>query len=163
MRKFFCLFSMLLVLGACASPHTIVLADDSALISVFGNGPEDREKVIQNALAQAGRATAAQGYRYFIILKAQDVSRLGTMTVHDQTGPRTAPNNISKPGTNYVTFSRNVTYLRPGLDITIRMFREGEIDPLIMGVWNIDGTMGPVLDRSSNPKERPRGPSDLRG
>jgi len=163
MRKFICLFSTLLVVGGCAVPHTTMLADDSALISVSGSGPDDRERVIQDALAQAARATAAQGYRYFIILKAQDVSRMGTMSVHDQTGPRTAPNNISKPGTNYVTFSRNVTYLRPGLDITIRMFREGEIDPLIMGVWNTDGTMGPVLDKSSNPKERPRKPSDLRG
>lgn len=163
MRKFMCLFSAFLVLGGCTAPHTTMLADDSALISVFGSGPDDREKVVQNALAQAARATAAQGYRYFIILKAQDVSRMGTMIVHDQTGPRSGPNNIGKPGTNYVTFSRNVTYLRPGLDITIRMFREGEIDPLIMGVWNIEGTMGPVLDKSSNPKERPRRPSDLRG
>ena len=85
------------------------------------------------------------------------------MTVHDQTGSRTAANNLSKPGANYVTFSRNVSYLRPGLDITIRMFREGEIDPQIMGVWNIDGTMGPALGKAPNPKERPRRPSNLRG
>ena len=163
MRKFLIQFAALLVLGGCAAPRSTMLADDSALISAFGNGPDDREKVIQDALAQAARTTAAQGYRYFIILKAQDVSRMGTMTVHDQTGARTAPNNLSKPGANYVTFSRNVTYLRPGLGITIRMFREGEIDPQIMGVWNTEGTMGPVLDKASNPKERPRKPSDLRG
>jgi len=163
MRKSLILAAALLALGGCAVPRTTVLADDSALISVFGRGPSDREKVVQDALAQAARATAAQGYRYFIILKAEDVSRMGTMIVHDQTGPRSGPNNIGKPGTNYVTFSRNVTYRRPGLDITIRMFREGEIDPLIMGVWNTEGTMGPVLDKAANPRERPRRPSDLRG
>ena len=156
MRKFLACSAALFVLGGCAAPHSTMLADDSALISVFGSSPNDREMVIQAALAEAARTTAAQGYRYFIIIKAQDVSRMGTMTAHDQTGAR-------KPGANYVTFSRNVTYLRPGIDITIRMFREGEIDPQIMGVWNTDGTMGPPLERASNPKERPRKPSDLRG
>jgi hypothetical protein len=133
------------------------------LISASGSGPEDRERVIQEVLAEAAKTTAAHGYRYFIILKAQDASRVGTMTVHDQTGPRTAPSNLSRPGANYVQFSRNVSYVRPALDITIRMFREGEIDPGIMGVWNIDGTMGPVLEKAPDPKERPRRPSKLRG
>jgi hypothetical protein len=163
MRKFLACSAALFMLGGCAAPHSTMLADDSALISVFGSSSNDREMVIQAALAEAARTTAAQGYRYFIIIKAQDVSRMGTMTVHDQTGARSSTNNLSKPGANYVTFSRNVTYLRPGIDITIRMFREGEIDPQIMGVWNTDGTMGPPLDRASNPKERPRKPSDLRG
>jgi hypothetical protein len=163
MREVLTVFVVLFVLCGCVAPHSTMLADDSARISAFGRSPQDREKVIQEVLAEAGRATLQQGYRYFIILKAQDVSRMGTMTVHDQTGPRTAPSNLSRPGANYVMFSRNVTYLRPGLDITIRMFREGEIDPEIKGVWNTEGTMGPLLDRTSNPKERPRKPSDLRG
>jgi hypothetical protein len=163
MRKFFAVSAALLLLSGCAVAHSIMLADDSAIVSASGRGPEDREQVIQHVLAQAAKTTAAHGYRYFIILKAQDSSRAGTMTVHDQMGARTAPGNLSRPGANYVQFSRNVSYLRPGLDITIRMFREGEIDPEIMGVWNIDGTMGPILDKAPNPKERPRGASKLRG
>jgi hypothetical protein len=163
MRKFFAVSAALFLLGGCAATHSVMLADDSAMISASGRGPQDREQVVQDVLAAAAKTTAAHGYRYFIILKAQDSSRAGTMIVHDQMGARTAPGNLSRPGANYVQFSRNASYVRPALDITIRMFREGEIDPQIVGVWNTDGTMGPVLEKAPNPKERPRGPSKLRG
>jgi hypothetical protein len=163
MRKFLALSAALFLLGGCTASRSVMLADDSAMISAFGRSPDDREKVIQDVLAEAAKTTAAHGYQYFIILKAQDTSRTGILTVTDQTSNRTAANNFSKPGANYAQFSRNGSYLRPGLDITIRMFREGEIDPRIMGVWNTDGTMGPVPQKAQNQKERPRRPSTLRG
>jgi hypothetical protein len=163
MRILLALTAVLLLLGGCADVRSVMLADDSAVISASGTRLDDREKIVQDVLAGAAKITAAHGYRYFVILKAQDTSRAGTMSVPDQTGQRTSQTNLSKPGANYTTYSRNVSYVRPGLDITIRMFREGEIDPKIMGVWNTEGTMGPVVDKSPDPKERPKRPANLRG
>ncbi|HXJ02395.1 MAG TPA: hypothetical protein VNH44_14325 [Micropepsaceae bacterium] len=163
MRKILILAAAALLLGGCVAPNSVMLADDSALISAHGSSPADREKIIQDVLAIAAKTTAAHGYRYFIILKAEDASRAGTMFLPDRPGTRTAPSNLSRPGANYSQLSRNVSYLRPGLNITIRMFREGEIDPTIKGVWNTDGTMGPSLEKAPNPKEPPRRSSVLRG
>jgi hypothetical protein len=163
MRKFLALSAVLILLVGCATSKSVMLADDSALISAHGSSPADREKVIQDVLAEAAKTTAAHGYRYFIILKAQDASHSGVASVPDRIAVRAGPPNLSRPGASYVASSRNVPYLRPGLDITIRMFREGEIDPTIMGVWNSDGTMGPPLDKAPNPKERPRRPSKFTG
>src|SRR4051794_11892702 len=120
-----------LLLAACAAPKSTMLAENTAAISVVGRSPDDRERVIQDALAEAGKITREHGYQYFIIVRAQDASRSETKFLDDQTVRRSSANNLSKPGANYVTVSRNVTYRRPGLDLTIRMFHEGDIDPRI--------------------------------
>jgi hypothetical protein len=143
-----------LLLAACTAPKSTMLAENTATISVIGRSPDDRERVIQDALAEAGKITREHGYQYFIIVRAEDASRTGTMLLDDQTVRRSAPSNLSKPGASYVTLTRNLTYHRPGLGLTIRMFHEGEIDPHIQGVWNTDGGMGPA-DKPQSPKKRP--------
>ena len=143
-----------LLLAACATPKSTMLAENTAAISVVGRTPDDRERVIQDALAEAGKITREHGYQYFIIVRAQDASRVATMVLDDQTVRRSAATNLSKPGASYVTITRNRTYRRPGLDLTIRMFHEGEIDPRIQGVWNTDGGVGPA-DKPQSPKKRP--------
>jgi len=136
-----------------------MLAENMALISSLGTNSAAREKVIQDALTEAGRVTRVHGYRYFIILKAGDASISGVM-VDNQIFRNLLPNTLGKPGANFLTVSRNLNYFRPGLDITIRMYREGEIDPRVEGVWNTEGTMGPILDK---PPPQRREPSRLSG
>ena len=147
-------FVACLLLAACAAAQSTMLAENTAAISVVGRSAGDRERVIEDALLEAGRITREHGYQYFIIVRAEDASRTGTRLLDDQTVRRASANNLSKPGANYITVSRNVTYSRPGLGLTIRMFHEGEIDPRIQGVWNIDGGMGPV-DKPQSPRKRP--------
>jgi hypothetical protein len=142
-----------LLLAACAAPKSTMLAENTAAISVVGRSADDRERVIQDALAEAGKITREHGYHYFIIVRAQDASRTTTAFLDDQTVRRSSAANLSKPGASYVTVTRNLMVRRPGLDLTIRMFHEGEIDPRIQGVWNIDGGMGPA-DRPQAPKKR---------
>lgn len=142
-----------LLLAACATPKSAMLAENTAAISVVGRSPADRERIIQDALAEAGKITREHGYQYFIIVRAEDESRTSTMLLDDQTVRRSAANNLSKPGANYVTVSRNITYRRPGLGLTIRMFHEGEIDPRLQGVWNTDGGLGPA-DKPQSPRKR---------
>ena len=142
-----------LLLAACATTKSTMLAENTAAISVVGRSAGDRERVIQDALAEAGKITREHGYQYFIIVRAEDATRVGTF-LDDQTVRRSAPTNLSKPGASYVTVTRNLTYRRPGLGITIRMFHEGEIDPRIQGVWNTDGGIGPA-DKPQSPRKRP--------
>jgi hypothetical protein len=33
---------------------------------------------------------------------------------------------------------KTVTYVKPGLEITVKMYRRGEIDSNQEGVWNVD-------------------------
>ena len=148
-----------LLLAACAAPKSTMLAENTAAISIVGRSPADRERVIEDALAEAGKITREHGYQYFIIVRAEDASRVGTF-LDDQTVRRAAQNNLSKPGASYVNITRNLTFRRPGLGITIRMFHEGEIDPRIQGVWNTDGGMGPA-DKPQSPRKR--APSRLSG
>lgn len=151
MRKLVVIASLLL--AACTTPKSTMLAENTAAISVVGRTAGDRERVIQDALSEAGKITREHGYQYFIIVRAQDASRVGTKFLDDQTVRRSAPTNLSKPGASYVTVSRNVMYRRPGLDLTIRMFHEGEIDPRLQGVWNTDGGLGPA-DKPQPPRKR---------
>ena len=67
------------LLYSCASIDSALLSEDTARISTEGNGPADRDKVIRDALAEAARLTTANGYRYFVVLTADDLSH--TVTV----------------------------------------------------------------------------------
>ncbi len=130
-----------------------MLAENTAVISVIGHSQDDRERVIEDALLEAGKITREHGYQYFIIVRAADASQKGTRFLDEQTVRRTPASNLSKPGANYLTVTRNQSFRRPGLGLTIRMFHEGEIDPRIMGVWNTDGGMGRA-DKPPTPKRR---------
>ena len=152
MRKLLALAALLL--AACAASKSTMIAENTAAISVVGRSADDRERVIQDALLEAGKITREHGYQYFIIVRAQDASRTSTAFLDDQTVRRSSVTNLSKPGASYVTVTRNLMIRHPGLDLTIRMFHEGEIDPRIQGVWNIDGGIGPA-DKPQSPKKRP--------
>lgn len=143
--------AMALLLSAaasgCARPiESMMITEDTALVSVIGKNPEDKNKVIESSLQEAARLTASKGYRYFVILDTADASVTGERT--EPPRPTQRERNITTPTAagqlntapvyrDYFRFpGRKVTYLRPGIDITIRMYREGEIDPKSQGVWN---------------------------
>jgi hypothetical protein len=126
--------SLLLALGAaasgCASPiQSMMLTDDTALVSAIGYKPEDQGKVIEDSLKEAAKLTAAKGFRYFVILDAADASRPGRQIVVQSAIRQTFPETFPPAG-------GSIGYTRPGLDMTIRMYRDGEIDPKTEGLWN---------------------------
>jgi hypothetical protein len=130
----------------------MILTDDTALISISHQGEGDMEKIFNDALAEAARATRAQGYRYFSIIDTADTSERGVkirqgVPVHIQDTPGFArggsplsSNFIS--GSSYRTPDRRIPYVRLGLDITIRMYRDGDVNPANPGVWNSDIVQG---------------------
>jgi hypothetical protein len=124
-----------------------MLSEDMALISVLGQDADDSEKIFNEAIAEAARATRAHGYRYFVIVDAADASQRGVRIrqgrrIHIQTvTPRGAGSTLSSNypvGATYTGPDRRIPYVRLGLDVTIRMYRDGDVNPANPGVWNSD-------------------------
>ena len=143
-----------LALGACASgPTSMMITKDTAIVSVTGRDNSERMKVVETSLAEAARVTRRQGYRYFVILDAADASRNGRRivpirrvrtgaSIHEQVfGTVSLPSAVSVYGTLPAP-GRPVTYFQPGLDITIRMYRDGDVTPDRQGVWDSNAILG---------------------
>jgi hypothetical protein len=134
----------ILLAGCTTTQNTqsMAITEDTALISFVGQSGDDRETLIGGAISEAAKATRALGYRYFVILDTADASQVvaryvPTQILSVQNARRRSTNTNPNPGYyEYITPGRVVKELRPGLDISIRMYREGAIDASREGVWN---------------------------
>ena len=155
MRKACSIFVAALVAAGCTSTDIVMLSDDTAVVSILGTPAGDRDKVVAGALAEAAKLTRAHGYQYFTIIKGEGLSVKGANYVAGETIPimnsarasgrplgPTSSSAPNKSGSTYTTPSSAVPYVRPGLAITVRMYRPGEIDPRMDGVWNVDSVPG---------------------
>lgn len=143
---------ILALLTACASPESTLLSDDTALVSVSGHPGTERVALVRQSLLEAARVAHTHGYRYFVVLAADDVSRVVTRTVpgtnifNASSASRyygtSSPSPASRAGNSYVAADASYDETRPGLEITIRMYYEGTIDPTKDGVWNSDTILG---------------------
>jgi hypothetical protein len=134
--------------AGCASSESMLLTEDTALISAHGRTLDDKAMVIDATLAEAARMTRSHGYRYFVIVSAADASRVERMTVprlrHEDTNHREDLYTAASRSPSAYALSvvipprRKLAYVKPGLDITIRMYRDGEVNPNTSGVWNSD-------------------------
>lgn len=147
MRRASAAFACLLLFG-CASASGTMLSENVAIISAEGNAHRDGETIVQNALAEAARLTRAYGYRYFVILTADNLTHTTTLrvpgrTYHDQFTSRwtgALPNAGAISGglltETYTTPDRTEERIWPTLEIMIRMYREGEIEPSMGNVFD---------------------------
>jgi hypothetical protein len=143
-----------LVAAGCASANSTMLSDDTALVYATGSDPSQRELVLKAALKEAAELTSARGYRYFVILSATDTTRTVTVAVPGHSLPNetdhrrpfgaTFGNAPERPGNTYTTPDTQMQRVRPGLDIMIRMYRQGEIEPSMEGVWDANASMLPA-------------------
>lgn len=153
MRKLVLLAACGIFLNGCASGSrtTMMITDDTALITVLAQGEGDREQIFNEAVAEAALATRSRGYRYFVIVDTADASQSGVKVRRGRPvqiqevpgiakgGSALSSNYIAGTGgSNYTTPDQRIPYVRLGLDITIRMYRESDIDPATPGVWNSD-------------------------
>jgi hypothetical protein len=176
MRTVLLLITTAALLAGCALAQGTMLSDNTARITSRANSVTNVDRMIADAVTEAARLTRAQGYRYFVILEATDDSRTGDVTVLGQI-TRTTTNTsvrfgnlslgvIGRTGTMFVTPASHMQFVRPGLNITIRMYREGEVDPRAQGVWNAEA---PLMDPMTEPEPPPapgprrRFPSTQRG
>jgi hypothetical protein len=155
MRKAVASLLCVFLLHGCASATSTMLSEDTAIVSAAGNGPSDRDKVIRDALAEAARVTSAHGYRYFVVLTADDVTSMTTVVVPGRVLYNQPPRGTEGFGTyagraytvggsTYTTPERKQERIRPAMDIIIRMYRLGEIEPSMEGVWDANASVPPM-------------------
>ena len=96
-----------LALAACAHHMRPMFNDRTAVISGKRTVGDSTGEATQKLLIQAARLTLDHGFRYFRIANSQNV-----------------------PG------GGDALSIRPGADVTIEVYREGEIDPRSRGVWD---------------------------
>lgn len=148
MRNALPALACVVLLSGCASAAVgTMLSDDTALISAEGKGPHDRDKVVRDALDEAARLTTAKGYRYFVVVTADDLTRTLTVQVPGRLlynqPPRAnepfgtyAGRAYATGGSTYMTPDRKIERITPAIDIMVRMYRAGEIDPAMEGVFD---------------------------
>lgn len=154
----------ILLLAGCMNATGMMLTESTAVVSALGADSSDREVVFESALAEAGRLARTYGYQYFIVLKVDDRSVTTTKYTAGETIPLTITGHVSRspaitatlsranmPGATLMVPGTSVTSVKPGLAITVKMYRRGEIDSQRDGVWNIDFLPGPTAFGKSGP------------
>lgn len=151
MRKVFSLTICALLLAGCVGAslsQSMMITEDTALITIVAKGRETRQTLVDATLGEAATVTRAHGFRYFVVLEIEDTTQIFTRRLPGHTIPNqnTAARGYSStnlstsylPGATFTTPDQEVKEVRPGLDVTIRMYRDGAIDPAGEGVWNSD-------------------------
>ena len=153
MRKFIAVAACAVLLSGCVSARSTMLTESTAVVTARGAHPNDRDEVVSATLEEAAKLTRMHGYRYFVILMAEDASHWGATNVpglvlHYNWNARPAgtpiPGLQHLPSATFTTPDTSVPYITPGLMITIRMYREGEVDPGRQEVWNPEVILGPT-------------------
>ena len=130
------------LLAGCTSTQEVQsmrITDDTALVSLVGRRGDDQDKLSHALMAGAAKVTRERGYSYFVILDSAEANQVveryipGEIFSVPTSGRRRDGSQIQSY--YYVTPARTVKELRPGLDIAIRMYREGDIDATQAGVW----------------------------
>lgn len=153
MRNAIASLTCLILLG-CASATGTMLSENTAIVSAEASSPAYRDKVIHDVLEEAARLTTANGYRYFVVLTADDLThtvkvRYPGRVLHNQPA-RTmeafgafAGRAYATGGSSYTLPDRIEERVRPAMDIIIRMYKPGEIEPAD-GVWDATAAIGPL-------------------
>ena len=97
-----------LALAACAHHVRPMLNDRTIVISSRSTVGNDLNDATKKTLIAAARLTLDHGFRYFTI--------------------------VGSPGTNSIR--ERTLSIQPGADVTIKVYREGEIDPRSPNVWD---------------------------
>ena len=129
-----------LALSACVRTSVAMLDQNTVVISARGSAFDSMGGVIQGTMVRAANVTVSRGYRYFVIVSGADASRKGAIYIPGQTyesGRATfSGNTATYSGSTYTTPGTTTTFIKPGAEVIVRMYREGEIDPKAPGVWD---------------------------
>jgi hypothetical protein len=122
------------ILSGCMSAAPPMLNERTAVISARGTTGENARDAARTMLVKAAAMTVDHGFRYFRIVDSQSAGSSGGASI------------------------------RPGADITIKVYREGEIDPRRPGVWDAeniaeDEASNVVSVSTPNASRRPVSPS----
>lgn len=120
--------ALALMLAGCTHASTAMLDGRTAVISASGGAGKSMADVQQRAFLEAAKLTQAHGFRYFVVLGAENASQTGAIVGHGATFSDGNGGTFQGPSTV-------VPFVRPGTDVTIRMY--GEADrPAGDAVWD---------------------------
>ena len=153
MRKFIAVAACAVLLSGCVTARSTMLTENTAEVTARGAHSNDRDEVVNATLEEAAKLTRMHGYRYFVILMAEDASHWGSTNVpglvlsynrNARFVGAPIPGLQHLPSATFKTPDTSVPFITPGLMITIRMYREGEVDPGWQEVWNPEVILGPT-------------------
>ena len=81
MRKFIAVAACAGLLSGCVSARSTMLTESTAEVTARGAHSNDRDEVVYATLEEAAKLTRVHGYRYFVILMAEDASHWGSTNV----------------------------------------------------------------------------------
>jgi hypothetical protein len=145
------LLSVVLLAGCAATPgsQSMMITGDTALISVPSRSRESKAELLDRGMREAAAITRAHGFAHFAILDAAETAEVRQRRRPGQTLPNQneplrgggfATTNLSAtylPGATYTTPDQLSLETRVTLDLTIRMYRAGEIDSMASGACDI--------------------------
>lgn len=136
------LLSVLLV-SACVRSETTMLTPNTAIIETQGTAFDSHSGVAKGALVEAATQTVSRGYRYFIVLEKNDTTQTHTDYTPgtSQTTGWVNPANGTYSATTTTTPGYTNTWTTPGSAMTIRMFKDGEVDPKLPPVWDAEAIL----------------------
>src|SRR5512139_483087 len=130
-----------ITLSACIDTKSVMLDDRTATISSRGGALVSSAEIQRDLIQNAARTSQARGFPYFAIVGSAD--RTTSYTAINQ-----APGYmLNTGGGNYMYmpgYASANNYIMPGGDITIRMYRDGEINPDQRGVWSVRSVLAQV-------------------
>ncbi len=132
-----------LLLAGCVTASTKMIDDRTAVIKGRGNAYVSMGDVQARIMLQAATEAQARGYAYFVLGDSYDSSRSGTFAMPTTTNTDFSGSahcfgaycNGSGTATSTTYGGGAFGYVKPGADVMVRFFREGEIDPNRPGVW----------------------------
>jgi hypothetical protein len=137
------LLAVALAGAGCARSNTSMLDNRTALISGRGSAFNSSGGVMQAMVREAAQQAQARGYQYFVIEGAQDRTRTGAIyTPSQSTTNATVLANCAGPscmgtyrGTTTTSPGLVTPISKPGADMVVRFYREGEPTP--GRAWNV--------------------------
>lgn len=140
----------MLSLSACVQTSTTMLNSHTAIISSQGTAFDTHGGVQKATLVEAADLTVKNGFRYFVISGSADRTLHGALYSPGQTqttgtisGTGNTMGNMQTVNGSYSSSTYTapgiVTPLvYPGLDIQVKMYKVGEINPKKDGVWDAE-------------------------
>lgn len=144
------LIATVLVTTACVRVNERMLDQRTAVLSGRGTAFDSRGGVTQGLITRAAEMAQERGYPYFAIMDSADASSTGYWQQPSTTyGNATAFTNCTGSFCNSTINGSATTYPgqtfqfnRPGADMMVRFFGQGEVNPNAPGVWSVASVLG---------------------
>lgn len=140
------------LLMGCVQTNSVMMDQRTAIISTkvqkTGSGfdiltPGDNASLLKTSLKEAAALTLKSGYRYFELVNTRDQTRMvnftssGSTTCNGMVMNNGAPGAVQPFNANCLTSApSSTTVAEPAIDILVRMYADGEIDPKKEGVFD---------------------------